>query len=291
MQLMSVLRAEQSNEVVLRLQEMSGSDSRVTLRLGEGIGSAREVDGCERERGRAQVEDGGLHTRLRAFQPKSFALRMTPPMRRIPPLRTTSVPLQFDTEALSFHSQSSGCDFDGRGHSIPGELFPAELMSGEIPFRLAAAAAGEPHCVSCRGQELALPGNDFDRLFLLVASVGPEASSTFDASDSGRSGRVHNWSRPIGKWRRQRYILGRPWGEATSGYLVRTPVAWIATHRHDRRVRDQAYRFCYLFRYSVPLTPGAGLFRLPDDPNVKVFAATVARIDATELIAAHDLFG
>jgi alpha-mannosidase len=81
----------------------------------------------------------------------------------------------------------------------------------------------------------------------------------------------------IGRWKAwRRWPLGGRWGRPGSGFLVRQPIAWLATHRHDRRGRDEPYVFCYLFAFVLELPPGAGTIRLPDDPAVRLFAATLS---------------
>jgi alpha-mannosidase len=288
----AIKRAEEGQEIVLRLQESAGEQTRATIALGAGIGSAREVDGCENNLGSSQVEGGGLHTKLRPFEPKSFALRLTPPAVRVSPLRTSPLALDYDTEALSFHPGKRGCDFDGQGHSIPGELFPSDLMSGEIPFRLAPRTPGAAHSLSCRGQEIPLPESDSDAVVLLATVAGgDDLSATFTAGSRSASLTFHSWERPVGAWRRQRFVLGRPWGEPGPGRLVRAPVVWIATHRHDRRLRDQAYVHCYLFRYRLALQPGEQRLVLPNAPAVRIFAATLVRSSERCLVPAHDFFG
>jgi alpha-mannosidase len=284
-------RSEDGGEWVLRLQETAGSRSRATLRLGHGVGSAREIDGCERIRAAAQVEDGELHTRLRAFQPKSFAVRITPPETRISPLKTHSLVMSYDTVAASFHSQKRGVDFDGQGHSMPGELLPQEIMSGEIPFRLFKPEPGEPHCVTCRGQALELPEEDFDTAILLATAASEEDCRAVVQTDGiSHALQVHSWSRPIGQWRLQRRLFGRPWGRPEPGYLTRTPVGWVGTHRHDSRVRDQAYAFCYLFRYALPLPTKARILELPDNPVIRIFAITLAQSEQGQLTPASSLY-
>jgi alpha-mannosidase len=284
-------RSEDGGEWVLRLQETDGSHARTTLRIASGIGSAREIDGRERNRGKSQVENGDLHTRLRPFQPRSFALRIKPPDKRIPPLSTQAVSLDHDTVAVSFHSQKHGADFDGRGQSIPGELLPPEIMSGEIPFRLQSSGPGAPNSLTSAGQEIALPEGKFDTAFLLATAAADEDRMTaLGAGEIDVAWRVNSWSRPIGQWRRQRRIFGRSWGPPEAGYVTRADIAWVGTHRHDRRVRDQAYTFCYLFRYALPLPSGCSSLRLPDDATVKLFAVTLAQIGTGRLVPAADLF-
>jgi alpha-mannosidase len=40
---------------------------------------------------------------------------------------------------------------------------------------------------------------------------------------------------------------------------------------------NEAYDFGYMFLYAVPIPAGARRLRLPDDPGIRVFAATVAQ--------------
>ncbi len=61
------------------------------------------------------------------------------------------------------------------------------------------------------------------------------------------------------------------------GTLKRHPVAFYASHRRDRRGGIEPYRFCYLFRYALPLADEAAELRLPEEPRVRLFALTVAR--------------
>ena len=284
-------RSEEGGEWVVRIQETAGSPSRVTIGLGEGLGSAREVDGCEAERGISQVEAGLLHARLSPFQPRSFAIRVTPPDTRIQPLRTFSLELERDTAVASFHGETRGVDFDGKGSSIPGELLPAEIMSGEVPFRRGEAKRGQPHALASRGQTLQLPPEDIDTVFLLAtAACERDLDLSFTTGEVDHVVTVRSWSRPVGRWRQQRHVLGRPWGEPAPGYVVRTPVAWVGTHRHDRSVRDEPYAFCYLFRYALSLPVDATALRLPDDPRATIFAITAARLGASTLTPAHALF-
>jgi alpha-mannosidase len=43
------------------------------------------------------------------------------------------------------------------------------------------------------------------------------------------------------------------------------------------REGNEPYAYGYMFLYTVPLPPGARRLRLPDDPNIRVYAATAAK--------------
>jgi alpha-mannosidase len=74
---------------------------------------------------------------------------------------------------------------------------------------------------------------------------------------------VPDWTGLVGAW-------GQP--------IERTPAVWVGTHRHRRR-GDDAYRFCYLWRVELEVPPGVSALELPDDPRVRLFAATLVRAD------------
>ncbi|MHB8078208.1 MAG: PA14 domain-containing protein, partial [Candidatus Krumholzibacteriia bacterium] len=61
------------------------------------------------------------------------------------------------------------------------------------------------------------------------------------------------------------------------GYVKTAPVAWVGTHRHDARGRNEAYAFTQVCRDRVDLPRGARRITLPDDGRIRLLAATVTR--------------
>jgi alpha-mannosidase len=55
--------------------------------------------------------------------------------------------------------------------------------------------------------------------------------------------------------------------------IQRCPVAWNATHRHERG-GDEPYEFCYLFHATLAFPEDAAGLLLPRQPRVRLFAAT-----------------
>lgn len=100
-------------------------------------------------------------------------------------------------------------------------------------------------------------------------------------------------------------------------YVKRDQVAWIGTHRHFAQVRhfyagggpvklfdtpqtqpqvqpvskgDQVYLFSYLFQVALDLPRGATHIQLPDNPNIRIAALTLARDTFDDTRAAGALF-
>jgi alpha-mannosidase len=73
-------KAEDSDELVLRVQELYGWAARETqIALPNDIASVREINAAEEATsspGRSQIKDGKLIFDLNAYQPRSFALKL-----------------------------------------------------------------------------------------------------------------------------------------------------------------------------------------------------------------------
>jgi len=60
------------------------------------------------------------------------------------------------------------------------------------------------------------------------------------------------------------------------GYIKRDRIGWYTTHMHSAE-GNEPYAYGYAFLYAVPLPPDARTLTLPDDPGVRIFAATACR--------------
>jgi len=60
------------------------------------------------------------------------------------------------------------------------------------------------------------------------------------------------------------------------GYIKRAPVAWFASHRHSESGGNEPYSYSYLFAYSIDLPAGAISLILPNNPRIRILAATVS---------------
>ena len=102
-QVVSVKKAEDSDEVVVRLRELSGRPaSGVQLRCGLPVVGAREIDGQEMPLGTANVQNGVVSFDLSPYQLRAFALKTTPlPHAPVATVVSQPLTLPYDLDAVS----------------------------------------------------------------------------------------------------------------------------------------------------------------------------------------------
>ncbi len=268
-------RAEDGDELVVRLQEAHGRTARrVRLSLPTPLAGAHRGDGRERPHVQLPPEDGDLVLDFLPFELRTILLAPQAPGRPLTPPAGRPLPLPFDRRATSRHGERP-TDFDGAGRSYPGELWPGAVEVAGLELPLGPAGAGALNALAAAGQTLAWEEPAL-RLLLLAASAGPDLDTEIRIGDRLVPWRVQRWTGPIGcfkGWRRG--LRQRRWGRPGSGFLKRDAVAWVATHRHDRRLRDEPHELCYLFRYEFDLEPGERRLVLPREPRLRLFAAAV----------------
>jgi len=86
---LALKKAEESDEIIVRLVELDGKTNNAHLRFAFPIRSAREVNGQELPLRKATVKDGRLVASLKPYQLRTFAVKLTP--KKLPAPRTTTV--------------------------------------------------------------------------------------------------------------------------------------------------------------------------------------------------------
>jgi len=277
--------AEESDHVIVRLQELWGRNTEeVRLSFAGAIREAYEVDGQERAIGKAEVREGKLVVRMTPYSPRSFAVALGGAPCRLAAPACTAVPLDFDEDVVSTDANRTDGDLDG-GRSIPAEMLPERIVSEGVDFVLGGFEEGGKNALACKGQTVALPAGDFERVYLLAAAAGDQdVPGLFHIGGIETELTIQPWTGFIGQWdnrvwnRSGRRINYRSRGGVDgleTGYIKRDTVAWFCTHRHAPD-RNESYRFSYLFKYGLPLPKGARTLTLPDDRRIKIFAVTLA---------------
>ena len=64
---------------------------------------------------------------------------------------------------------------------------------------------------------------------------------------------------------------------AEFSFLKKGDVAYIGTHRHDSRKRNEIMVYTYMYYVEVPVNEGISELKLPDDRHVVIFAATAVK--------------
>ncbi len=299
---MAVKKAEESNEVIVRLVEIDGKPAQnVRVVFAAPIAAAREVNGQEQPVGQAAVAKGELVTDLGPYQIRSFAVKLgIAPAKVIAP-RWRSVTLPYDRSVASQDGRKSAGGFDDAGRALPAEMLSAEIAYAGIHFELAPAKEGEPNAVVSKGQSIPLPKGRFTRLYLLAGSAHGDQNATFRIADKPVDLTIQEWGGYIGQWdnrvwnTRQEPVPPPPGapapppgtpprmrtvleftGRLIPGLIKGAPVAWFASHRHTAEGVNEPYSYSYLFAYAIDVPAGAQTLTLPDNDKIRVLAITVA---------------
>lgn len=198
---LALKKAENSDEVVLRLVEQEGTAAHnVKIRFAAPIAAAREVNGQEQPVGPATVPDGVLETSFTPYQPRTFAIKLGAPPAWVRPVESKPVPIHYGLAAASTDDTRSVGGFDSKGNALPAEMLPQLVDFNGVVFRLAPAATGGADAVIASGQEIPLPRGDFNRVYLLAASADGDQKATFKAGDRATTLIIQDWGGFIGQW-------------------------------------------------------------------------------------------
>ncbi len=133
--------------------------------------------------------------------------------------------------------------------------------------------------LTCIGQTINLPDGNFNKVYILAASI-EDTKGKFKIGNTEEELEVPYYSGFIGQWENQSSggasingikLTGN---SATPAYLRHQHVAYIATHRHKGNGTNEAYVFCYLFRFGLDVPKGAKILTFPD--NKKIFIAAIS---------------
>lgn len=297
---LALKKAEQGDEIVLRLVEMDGRPAQgVSVRFASPVTAAREVTGAETPVGAAAVTEGAVVADFSPFQVRSFALKIGPASTGTAALQSQPVALSYDLRVASRDGTKVNGGFDGSGGCLAAEMLPAEVPYGGIRFRL--GSPDKSNAVTARGQKVSLPPGGFTRLYVLAASAGGDRQADFRVGDKTASLTIQDWGGYIGQWDNRIWkthevpVSYRP-GERvrepgekplmqtvmeyvglTPGFVKTAPVAWFASHRHSAGGENEAYAYSYLFAYAIDIPANATALTLPNDEKIRVLAMTAAK--------------
>ena len=204
--------------------------------------------------------------------------------------------LRYTAAVASNDGQKAGAGFDGKGNALPAEMLPSEITFNDVQFRLAPAKSGSPDAVIAKGQSIKLPAGRFNRLYILAAAIDGDQQAKFEVGVKATELNIEDWGGFIGQWDDRQWSFMDSehdrYGEMTGvkpGYIKRADLAWYCDHHHDAAGQNVPYSYSYLFAYKIDLVPAVETITLPDNPNVRILAISVAD-ENLELNAAQPLY-
>ena len=308
---MAFKKAEDSNNEVVRLVEMSGKPQRdIRVSFAAPVIAAHEINGQELPVGQASIAKGDLLANFAPYEIKSYEVKLAPSHVQLIPPRSQPIPLHYDLAAASNDGTKSVGGFDAAGNALPAELLPTDIAYSGIHFKLAPSATGKPDAVVARGQTIQLPAGKFNRVYILAASADGDQQATFKLGDQTADLTIQNWGGYVGQWydraftmeprpippepdandtseraqrirRRIAYLQKNPetlphYASITPGFIKRAPIAWFASHHHTSDGANVPYAYSYLFAYALDLPPGADTLTLPDNDKIRIFAISIS---------------
>jgi alpha-mannosidase len=303
-------RAEDSDEIVLRVQERYGRPGKTVLTFAAPIKTVREINAAEEEVG-ALAGGKSVAIELKPYQPRTFALRL---QSRNTPIRISSsaVELPFNLDGVSADGDRSDGDFDGKRQTFVAEQFPTQLLLNGIPFKFGPSGRSQLNALVPKGEQLRLPRSPHNRMYIVAAAVNGDQEATFKLGSTAKRIVIREWQGPVGQWDsrlkepRQLHEVsiapmtrGQTWAadaiqadlvvsyDATTGavsgidqikpsFVKRDEIAFVGTHRHAPD-GNQPYIPTYLFLYAVDLPAGVHEVTMPDNGNIRILAITVVQ--------------
>lgn len=320
---LALKKAEDSDELVVRMVELNGKPAPDThISFAAPIASAREVNAQEEPIGSVEVNNGSLITSFSPYQPRTFALRLTPPQTQAAGPHSQSVMLHYDQAiASNDDTKTAGAGIDGKGDALPAEMLPSTIDYGPVRFELAAAKTGTPNAVTAKGQTIPLPVGHFNRIYLLAtASSADDQRAVFHVGNRPTELNIESWTGWIGQWDTRLWKNAEDhdwavsanhnvWSQASEsnqpkppawrypddyaglkpGYIKQTPLGWYASHHHTATGLNEPYQYSYLFVYSLDIPAGAHTLTLPDNDKIRVLSVSVVD-DNPSVLPATPLF-
>ena len=198
---LAVKKAERSDEIIVRLVELDGRpQADVHVSFAAAISAAREVNGQEQPLGEAKVSDGALVTSFGAYQPRAFALKLTPYAAKASGLQSAPVVLRYDVATATNDGERSAGGFDGKGNALPAEMLPSQIAFNDVNFQLAPAKTGVVNAVVAKGQSIALPVGNYNRVYVLAASSDGDQKASFEVGAQKTQLDVEDWGGFVGQW-------------------------------------------------------------------------------------------
>ena len=299
------LAENNSDEIVIRVREIDGRQhDNLELDLSAfRLHGVRQINGMEDSINEYIKTSGGrLSFSLAPYQAKAFAILPYNEMMMLSTgqtrhgsifsrFKSERIKLPYDTDGISLDSNRKDGDIDGEGNTLAGELLPDKLWWLDVPYEFGPKSDGQLNVVSCRGQVIDIPKGKYNRLCLLATSTGGPSVGDFRIGKQTFTEAIPDYASFIGQWNSR--LSGDDFVEEPNriapAYINDAPVAWYGSHRHTAKGENEAYRFTYLFLLDFPLPEGAKTIGLPNNPHIKILAATAAGTNLAAVAPAQPL--
>lgn len=289
--LMAYKKMEEGDYYLVRVNELFGKDLKESsLSFPEQITDAYEVNGQEQRIGMADYVGNSIKFNLSHYAIRSFAVKFKPKQHQLRKEEQVSVDLPYNQDVMSFDDNRSDGDFDEEV-CLPAELIPNEVVSENIHFKMGNRADEEKNAVVCKGQKIDLPKGDYSKLYLLAAATD-DTVGDFVVDGQNNPLNIQEWSGYVGQFYNRSFTSDMAHVTAVSPpYSKQDNIAWFASHRHiGYPSSNDAYQYCYLYKYEISISKGAKTLILPSNRKIKILAVTLANSQSDSVKTLQPLY-
>jgi len=280
--LMAFKKAEQGEYFIIRVNELLGKDQKgLSASFRSKIADAYEVNGQEQKIGSADFSGETLNFDITHYTIRSFAVKFTSPPVTVGNQVTLELP--FNLDVVSFDRNRDDGDFRN-DQSYPAELFPDELLSEGIRFKLGSTVDEENNAVKCQGQSVKIPSGNYNKAYILAAAGG-DVHGEFMVDTQTVNLAIQNWSGFVGQFYNRKFSADdKEVLDVKKPFVKNSNIAWYASHLHiGYPTKNEAYKYVYIYKYEIDLPANSTSITLPKNPGIKVFAITVSQNDKDDI--------
>jgi len=269
----AVKKAEESNEVVLRLYERHGADVETKINFLSIITEAVVINGVEEVVDVAQFKGNELNVSLKANGLKSYRIKFE--------ARKKGCDYDaFEALSLPFNYALIGSNHEKGTARLPRELTPEFIMAGHVKHQLAVDETN--NALQTCGQLVEL-NTLTNRLSLLTTGIQDIQATYTWINHEGRILKVDQvtvpsisgfrglWDTRIWKKKPKHHLKNQrdyAWLNKCigiqPGFVKRDRIEWYATHTHEDGV-DKPYQYGYIYGVSLRIPEGAKQLMLPKE--------------------------
>lgn len=288
---MALKKMEEDNYYLIRVNELSGKNQKhIKVVFPAKVLDAYEVNGQEKKIGGASITGNTIDFDLSHYTIRSFAVRLQSAYTDKNSLIQQRVLLPYNIDVISYDTNRDDGNFS-KNQSIPAELVPDTIESEGVRFVMGNKADGENNAVICGGQTIQLPQGDYSKLYLLAASK-QDTEAPFIIDNDSLKLHIQSWTGYVGEFYNR--ILSRDQNsvvEMESPFAKTDNIAWFASHVHNSYPsHNEAYQYCYLYKYEISLPKGARTITFPDNKQINILALTIAKPDAEKVVSLQPLY-
>ena len=279
--------ADSKTKMILRVYESQGKDNTTaTISLPANVKSAKEVNMLEYEDSNLNkpisIDGNKISFKMNKYEITTIALDLEAYDNGDADVALKDAQADlfdyYNIDAVSSNEKKDDGNYDGKGDTIPAELWPDTVQFQGVNFDLGPSQDGYKNMIQANGQKIDLPQGNYKYVYILGAAAGSgEKSGTFTVNQSedttvAKDLTFANWDTNLSGWDRFTNSDIYPY--------VKDQVGHFFTHFHngstDRMTVDN-----YLFVYAIPVDPEKSLqsIELPKAAGMKIAAISVADSD------------